>query len=788
MVCFVGGHASAHGDAAVARRITPAGPSAVCVRGRAVRRANARWYAVAFWKQPAFRPGSDDGEQSSALAAQAASAAEQQARDDRVGPRRARPSDPRWWQEVFQNAFANASAQTFSRSTSANAQASMPFYFTPWRIDDGSSVQCNTLNDYCVLDATDTQSLAETSTRVRVLRVTPRSADGSAVEIALALDGQLEDTKDARVSRNSNLSEPELARLRALFDMHTTPGQVVVVSPLCLQRQATVGAHRGGNASYNSPVVLTLASPPGNSAKEFRVIFNSRSAGNSLGFLKRCRAGDELLVSPVMGVGLDVAWLTQKANALLLADNLQGMAAITSLLQWNTFRAAAGQGVIRSTSVRVLYEADSLMAVPYAGLFRELMIYGVRFDALVRPRHRGGEQLHPHQPGSSAMSRFLRNADSSKRSAAELAQQLIGQQGIEALANATRAVSFAVRDAVAREWHEALMMLALSGSESRTVSQERVAADCSDELFELSDMWDNASGTVGATSGPEDDFVFERRVWQAWCDIREEMRVEFEKKWAAGARKDWRTSYSEHMKNQAWASWFASNSDRWTDFRWDDSAWKTYWSAWSSESRRESSNPGGRHAYASQDSAYGAREWWRSNTWGQNPNSDWSNHTHTNSGRSSYHDTYSSGGGSWGAGSASDYQAGGYRYDWDPYASRAYEGRAGYGQKGGSSAGGGGSRQSQSNNYNRQSYAGRGSSASGAGGSFDFYGVLGLQNGASAKEIKSAYRQMAMKYHPDRNMGNKAAEETMKKITLAYTVLKKSSTRSRYDSYGAAGI
>lgn len=64
----------------------------------------------------------------------------------------------------------------------------------------------------------------------------------------------------------------------------------------------------------------------------------------------------------------------------------------------------------------------------------------------------------------------------------------------------------------------------------------------------------------------------------------------------------------------------------------------------------------------------------------------------------------------------------------------------------------------------------------------DFYATLGIQKNATEDEIKKAYRNLAFKYHPDRNPGDKSAEENFKKINEAYSVLSDSSKRAQYDS------
>ena len=70
----------------------------------------------------------------------------------------------------------------------------------------------------------------------------------------------------------------------------------------------------------------------------------------------------------------------------------------------------------------------------------------------------------------------------------------------------------------------------------------------------------------------------------------------------------------------------------------------------------------------------------------------------------------------------------------------------------------------------------------------DYYEVLGVQKSASAEEIKKAYRKAAMKYHPDRNPGDKEAEAKFKEVGEAYEVLSDDSKRQRYDQFGFAGV
>lgn len=70
----------------------------------------------------------------------------------------------------------------------------------------------------------------------------------------------------------------------------------------------------------------------------------------------------------------------------------------------------------------------------------------------------------------------------------------------------------------------------------------------------------------------------------------------------------------------------------------------------------------------------------------------------------------------------------------------------------------------------------------------DYYEVLGVDRGASTDELKKSYRKLALKYHPDRNPGDKTSEEKFKEIAEAYEVLSDPQKKSAYDQFGHAGL
>ena len=70
----------------------------------------------------------------------------------------------------------------------------------------------------------------------------------------------------------------------------------------------------------------------------------------------------------------------------------------------------------------------------------------------------------------------------------------------------------------------------------------------------------------------------------------------------------------------------------------------------------------------------------------------------------------------------------------------------------------------------------------------DYYEVLGVSRDASAAELKSAYRKLALKHHPDKNPGDPEAEQKFKELNEAYGILKDEQTRAAYDRFGHAAF
>ena len=69
----------------------------------------------------------------------------------------------------------------------------------------------------------------------------------------------------------------------------------------------------------------------------------------------------------------------------------------------------------------------------------------------------------------------------------------------------------------------------------------------------------------------------------------------------------------------------------------------------------------------------------------------------------------------------------------------------------------------------------------------DYYSVLGVSRNSSPEELKKAFRQLALQHHPDRNPGDKSAEDKFKEINEAYSVLSDTQKREQYDTFGHSG-
>ena len=70
----------------------------------------------------------------------------------------------------------------------------------------------------------------------------------------------------------------------------------------------------------------------------------------------------------------------------------------------------------------------------------------------------------------------------------------------------------------------------------------------------------------------------------------------------------------------------------------------------------------------------------------------------------------------------------------------------------------------------------------------DYYDVLGINKNANSSEIKSAYRKLAVKYHPDKNPGDKSAEDKFKEASEAYGILSDENKKENYDNFGHAAF
>lgn len=488
----------------------------------------------------------------------------------------------------------------------------------------------------------------------------------------------------------------------------------------------------------------------------------------------KVRVGRKIRMSPVVGEGFEAHSLAAKdmKNLYLLVDCVQGYAAVRSLLDWEAFRAASGEGMNRTTRATVVYGLPSIASLPDAKRFGEWAMWGINVvpvvdQSLVQYLQSGG-LWNAIGGGSRDQSAGAVACVAGLHEAEALFSELSGK-GVRRERFSMYTEHRVMKEAEVFESDENPMVGAHargSGSvSSRTADSgsPRQPAGMPDDVFEY--MYRQ---------------YVEDQIWSAWVGIREPMREEFERKWTysrPGSRSEREQAAAAAEKKQAWESWFMRNKDSWnTNSMWEDVSWGSYWAGWESEHAKWGTEWGEKTAknpWAAGGSAWSqqsSQEFW-DQAYGNNGGSG---------GRSydSYSDRYSGSSGAWGK-SSTHADTGGYRY--------TYEEPSGGKSSSSSSSRGYQHAWNNSSHSSRNYTSGSGSRSGGTAGfgstKLDFYAVLGVGSGATGAEIKKAYRKAALANHPDLNPGP-GSTERMQEVVVAYMTLKDMSKRQKYDRYG----
>ena len=555
-----------------------------------------------------------------------------------------------------------------------------------------------------------------------------------------------------------------------ILSNYTTPGQYVLLS--------RPGLKSNPPSHYKpSSCAATIASPPsdtGSTLLEF--LINPRADPCKLTSTK---PGEVLGISHVLGKGLSLPpFPVSKGDLHIFTDAPQGFAAAKALLEWPTFRAITGEGANRVTHVTIYYSISSPKSIPFVERYSRWSVYGVNIVPLS-----GRSLLESIASDRPPKARGSLNDD------------------------------FAIAAVSSKDTYEALFCsLVVCGF--RRMAIQRYTADDIEKEIDVHILEDDETDPEDMNTEswfyerkPEEDSEkqrerVEREIWENWVHVRENMRSDFERRWAAQARVQRDTEKEKKEKEHAWASWSAKNSQQWQEVIWDNDAWGDYWNTWKESRNKWTDDNTGRN-----DEFWGQQQSWNQ----QNSQEYWDwvgNGTSakkrpgSNAGGHGYGGGYGAGARTGGGGTAgawdtsskqSGYQKSGYRYEHQeqPGSGRNQQGYSG--SKSGSGSGWSG--------WDRN--AGRQSSRTGTGQKqwggwanngarkeeLDFYGVLGIHAGASRSEIKKAYRKKAMEHHPDRNPDNsKEAHVRMKQIVVAWSVLKDDSKRRNYDQYGHQGL
>lgn len=523
-----------------------------------------------------------------------------------------------------------------------------------------------------------------------------------------------------------------------LNQMYTTPGQFVrLVFPDCDQ-----------------PLLAVIASPPDIHSTTFHFIL---SAKHHRKHLRQAERHQTVAVSNIMGKGMSIN-LQRGSNLHIFVDTLHGFAALNALLESASFRASTGEGCNRTSFTTIYAAVPSVSSIPYIRKFSQWIAYGVTVIPIV------AQNLVEYVSATSL--------------------------GTHAELCTDHALICVAQEETMNALSKLLMLSSFRQSSLHRFSLRDVVESASQRTPTPSQQ-DTLSSTMPEST--YNDFMrakFEKCVWDSWVGVREEMRQEFEKKWAAQSRLYRDERASERDKTNAWASWAARNAEQWKKVEWDGISWGQYWKSWDDKRSKWKGEKTWTNSSQKTWSQTRSQEYW---DWVQTgvgkgastgASNNWSSSSSQQYGSSSWNSSTG-----WSDGAWSGYQKGGYRYEYEQTEKdrqqRSYRDYQRYGSSGSSR----GSSSGQSwNGWNNNSSR-RGSASTGGGVDMDFYGLLGIQRGASRAEIKKAYRKMAMEHHPDRNPDNvDKAHTKMKQIVVAWTVLKDDEKRRRYDSYGVSGL
>ena len=488
--------------------------------------------------------------------------------------------------------------------------------------------------------------------------------------------------------------------------------------------------------------IAVIASPPGAERLDFLL-----AKGADPAKLLSAKLGETLAISPVKGDGLEYDHLANSNGDLFaFADSPQGFAAIKSMIEWPKFRAITGEGANRINHVTVYYSLPGQRSVPYADRFSSWSVYGVNVVPLM------GSSLTEYLSANAAVGRPKKNL----------------------------AADFAVACVATEETFEALFCTLVLCGFRRKAIQKFSALDV---MLQSNDDYEESEDVRES---------FEHEVWASWVEVREGMRRDFENKWAAQGRHERHEAKKRKDKEQAWASWSAKNKDQWTRVHWDDQAWGRYWSSWEDTNQRwagDKTSSWKREADETRKrwSQQSSQEYWDWVGRGTQRERSGGGGGGGYSSERSYSEQYGASGGYGNANNRwSGWEKGGYKYQYEePKEKKTH--KQNYQDTG---AGGGGGWSGWNRGSGKRTSSGNTRNWSSVGKQeIDFYGVLGINSGASRSEIKKAYRKMAMRHHPDRNPDNvQEAHVRMKQIVVAWTVLKDDAKRRQYDAFGSNGL